>query len=1049
MNYFEAARDTKWTVPGLVQHHLENTTDHIFFEDANGQTYNGKDTHQAVYRAAAYIQQQLNHKNDQYVGLYLENEPLSYSSVFKGVVVSGNRALALSNRNSVPALAELIKKTDTRQLVFGNTSLHLTNNAKEVKEELAKDDFTLNLIEMPSIDILFPKTGEFNVYLDPLPPGFEDESNVIVTLHSSGSSGNFPKLRSITNFSLRGWAIPQMPHKDGVVQDLRGKKVFAGAYPVFHAIGFFYHVLCSLTTPFTITIFKVNLPPQFPTPDGILEAAKKTKSNRLGVVPAFLEKWATEKSSIDFLKTMDLVAFGGAPLNTAAGDALAKEGVLLLSGYGSTECGSACSCFEDVASRSPSDWPYVVLSSNHSYRFIEQENGLFELQFLESDLHVPLVRNLPDVKGYATGDLVEKHPKIQNMVKIVGRSDSQIILASGEKTNPEPIERIINENPLVSASVMFGRQRTANGILIQPKDHLDSVESFVDSIWPSVETANEHAPQHSRLQKALIVVVDINRPLPITPKRTIKRKPAVELYDKEIVQAYNNVDNVGADSITFDIDDVPASVSAIVKSVIGNNVEDDVDLVSQGMDSMQATNIRNKLVAALKPIKNVTLGGTVAFQHPKLTLLSNFIEKLLNDDGKQMSEEDIVATKAAEISATIALHSRKLNSKPKQGWVQPVGEGKNVVLTGTTGGLGAQLLQTLMEDANVEHVYAINRTHAHKSLKQRQADSLAEKGITVDDILDSPKLSLIEADLTKPNLGLSTTIYLEISAKVDVIIHNAWRVDFNVALQSFEQDISGVVNLTNLAITSSQGAAVIFTSSIGSLARWPVGRKTFEEPISDPAIAVGMGYGESKFVGERILATASQTTGLPTTVLRIGQLCGDRKSGFWNSSNWVPAIIKSGLALKCLPNGDDLVEWISLDNAAQAIVDFAHNRRSLGKKHDLLNIVHPRPTSWSAVFNVVAEYLNKRGAGITLVSYSDWLERLQAEDTSNMSENPAIKLLPMFESRAKVSADRREFIPLLQTTRSQAASESLRECTELNQEDVVKWMDKWVDESFL
>lgn len=513
------------------------------------------------------------------------------------------------------------------------------------------------------------------------------------------------------------------------------------------------------------------------------------------------------------------------------------------------------------------------------------------------------------------------------------------------------------------------------------------------------------------------------------------------------------MDNVGAESVAFDSSNVLASVAAIVKSVMGVDVEDDVDLVSQGLDSMQATIIRNKLVAALKVIKDVNLGANIVFQYPKITLVADFVEQLLKDDSKHLSEDEIVVTKAAEINATIALHTHNIKSKPEHGWEKPSGEGRNVVLTGTTGGLGAQLLHTLIKDPNVEHVYALNRANARKSMRERQLESLTEKGLPAADIMDSPKLSVIEADLAKPYLGLNATTYAQMVTHVDVIIHNAWRVDFNVALQSFTPDIAGVVNLTNLAITSKHGAAVIFTSSIASVARWPVGRETVEEPISDAAIAAGMGYGESKFVGERILGYASESTGLPTTVLRIGQLCGDRKTGFWSSSNWVPAIIKSGLSLKCLPNGEDLVAWIALDDAAQAIVDFSHNRRRLGKPHDLLHVVHPRPTSWSSVFNVVADYLNKRGTDVELISYSKWLKKLQAEDTSKMSTNPAIKLLPMFES-GEVASHRREFVegmgnPLLQTTRAQEASESLKKCAEVNQGDVEKWMDSWVNEAFL
>ncbi|TIA90798.1 hypothetical protein E3P99_01418 [Wallemia hederae] len=767
------------------------------------------------------------------------------------------------------------------------------------------------------------------------------------------------------------------------------------------------------------------------------------------VVPAFIEEWAKSKDSIDVLKKLDLVLYGGAGLSEV-GAALSREGVPLLSVYGSTECGPSCCCFEKRDANNLDDWAYVVLSSNYNYRLIPQGDGLFEIHYLQSEMHAPSVTNMPG--GYNTGDLVERHPTKANLIKVVGRSDSQIILASGEKTNPEPIERTIGASPLVSGCVMFGRQRIANGILIQPVDSVEDTSAFVDQLWPSIEAANEHAPQHSRLQRALVVVAASDKPLPMTPKGSIKRKAALELYDGEINEAYEKSDDDTTEQVPFDYSNVPASVAQVVKTVMGEGVEDDVDLVSQGLDSMQATMIRNKLVAALKPVKDVNLGGTVVFQYPKITLLASFIDDLLKGSGPEATAEDVVARKAAEINATIALHVRNLKQKPQHGWEAPVSEGKNVLVTGTTGGLGAQLLYTLIKDPAVEHVFALNRANARKGLRERQLESLIEKGMPADDILASPKLSLLEANLAKSDLGLDGDVYSDINA-VDVIIHNAWRVDFNVALQSFEPDITGVVNLCNLAISSRHGAAIIFTSSIASVSRWPVGEATVEQPVSDASVAVGMGYGESKFVGERILAHASAESGLRTTVLRIGQLCGDREIGFWSSSNWVPAIIKSAQTLHCLPTGEDLVAWIALDDAARAVVDFSRNRRASGEKHDLLHLVHPRPTTWSRVFDVVADYLHKRGTEVELVEYKQWLEKLQKQDTANMTVNPAIKLLPMFES-GHVSHERRQYVeamgnPLLQTIRAEQASESLRKCTELSDRDVEKWMDSWVKEGFL
>jgi len=49
----------------------------------------------------------------------------------------------------------------------------------------------------------------------------------------------------------------------------------------------------------------------------------------------------------------------------------------------------------------------------------------------------------------------------------VGRVDDVLILSSGEKTVPTPMEDIIITNPYVSCAVMFGRGRPHVGILIE------------------------------------------------------------------------------------------------------------------------------------------------------------------------------------------------------------------------------------------------------------------------------------------------------------------------------------------------------------------------------------------------------------------------------------------------------------------------------------------------------------------------------------------------------------------------------------------------------
>jgi len=47
--------------------------------------------------------------------------------------------------------------------------------------------------------------------------------------------------------------------------------------------------------------------------------------------------------------------------------------------------------------------------------------------------------------------------------------DDVLMLSSGEKTVPAPMENIINANPYVNGTVMFGRARNQVGVLIEPR----------------------------------------------------------------------------------------------------------------------------------------------------------------------------------------------------------------------------------------------------------------------------------------------------------------------------------------------------------------------------------------------------------------------------------------------------------------------------------------------------------------------------------------------------------------------------------------------------
>lgn len=55
-----------------------------------------------------------------------------------------------------------------------------------------------------------------------------------------------------------------------------------------------------------------------------------------------------------------------------------------------------------------------------------------------------------------------------------------------------------------------------------------------------------------------------------------------------------------------------------------------------------------------------------------------------------------------------------------------------------------------------------------------------------------------------------------------------------------------------------------------------------------------------------MLGRAARETGLRTTVVRAGQLCGDTRVGGWNVKEWVPAMVRASKLLGCVPAKEDV-----------------------------------------------------------------------------------------------------------------------------------------------
>ena len=153
--------------------------------------------------------------------------------------------------------------------------------------------------------------------------------------------------------------------------------------------------------------------------------------------------------------------------------------------------------------------------------------------------------------------------------------------------------------------------------------------------------------------------------------------------------------------------------------------------------------------------------------------------------------------------------------------------------------------------------------------------------------------------------------------------------------------------------------------------------------------------------------------------------------------------------------------------------------RNTPTKLSPLHLVHPRPTSWSTLFEPIAKKYN-----LERVSFSQWFTKLASNEASTAQEhhgvsshishngsvatsdmlasNPALKLLSFFsecnesvEIMAKESRPCKEAmgLPCLSVTKSTttAAKETFSETRlrSLGPEDMHRWLGYWEDVGYL
>ncbi|KAJ4323817.1 hypothetical protein N0V84_004163 [Fusarium piperis] len=925
----------------------------------------------------------------------------------------GYSSFLISTRLACPAITQLLDLADCRTIL---TTPNFHPVLKEVKQNR-------------SLEIL--PLLQHSDYCNYDAPRFARDYNpdaesrkVAVIIHSSGSTG-LPKPIYLTNRSCIAAFSTNM--------DMRGLLTS----PMFHSHGF-YEIFRAIYSGKPLYFCNYNLPL---TRESVIQMIDTVQPEILHSVPYVIKLLAETEEGIRVLAGVKLVLYAGSGCPDDLGDRLVDNGVYLVGNYGATETGRLMNSCRPEGDK---EWSYLrFLPQAEPYCLMDEvAPGLYECVALDGLPSKSTINSDDPPNSFRTRDLFTRHPTRPKLWKYACRLDDRFTLINGEKVLPLPIEGRIRQEEIVKEAIVYGEGRSYPGVLIVKADRAADMsdEEFLERIWPAVEDANARAESFSRVPKELVILVQADTAYPRTDKGTFIRVPVYRQFEKEIEAAYAAYEGQGDQQggLLLEGEELETYLIRQLNHKCGAKLSStEEDFFASGVDSLQCIQMWSLIKREIDlGGRQSQLGQNVLYETGNVKLLARHLEKLRSGEDSEAQDQLQVMRNLVAKYSSFKPHIAGSASQPEK---------ELVLLTGVTGALGAHALAQLTARPNVGAVWAMVRAANEVAASDRVDRSLATRGLVLTEEQRSKVLAL-PCDLSKQDLGLGEPRIQELSTKLTTVIHSAWAVNFNISVQSFEdQHIKAVHNLIQLTLSvqTPKPARFFFCSSVSSAGGTPRPGSVLESYVPSPAHAQHTGYARSKYVAEHITRNAIKEAGAPARVLRVGQLVGDTNVGEWNTTEGIPLMIQTAETLGALPALNEEMTWLPVNLAASAILDLANlGANTLADRSldaDLVyHVINPKRFHWS---QDMLPSMTSAGLKFETLPTSEWMDRLRNSDR-DPSKNPPIKLLDWFEGKygpkAASSAEKGSLDYL--TEKSRGDSETLRSIPDVTDVKYVEMM---------
>ncbi|KAL5339881.1 NRPS-like enzyme [Aspergillus crustosus] len=981
----------------------------------------------AVNAMAWWIEEHIGKNGNKETVAYMAGNDIRYYIFILACTKTGHTPFLPSTRLSDEAYQHVLNATNCHHIVYSRETSRRTMEIKAFRPD------TLYL-DVPSVSDMLDATLEPEHYR--FTKTFEDlEDEVTFIIHSSGTTG-MPKPVPLTHGFLSAWdKAPQLipaGRKSAFWNDVAPGSLVLSVTPNFHLMG--------LLAPIESTFHGL---PLVACPDGPLsvrvltETIQATRPTIAMLPPSILEDMSHSPTALEALSFVKYVIFAGAPLSQDTGEHLRKY-TTLRTVLGSSEMGMVNS----LVPEDEENWHYFEWTPGCGIDMQHVQDGLYELVIVRQENSRDIqgtFHTFPHLDEYHTKDLFAQHPHNSNVWTFYGRLDDVIVLSNGEKLNPVTLEKTIEGHPLVSRALLVGEKRFQSALLIQPNwDERDFDESdFIDKIWSTIQRANETVPKYGRVMRSHIRLASRQKPFKLTPKGTTQRRIVNKDYEKEIDAIYaTSADEI--ESLPYlDLPSIRQWLQGKIAALLERpNITASEDFYAAGLDSLQTVQLAKTLTLALTAVQpDAVITQQQIYANPTINQLADFLLAVLNGgELSNISREGNIASLVSQYTGNLPAQSQPLPHPPQH---------STVILTGSTGSLGSYLLDTLLQDASITKIYCLNRSDAGK----RQIVSAREKDLDHTPLSNPQRVEFLTVSFGEKHFGLDRTKFNQLLASVNLVIHNAWKVNFNHPVSSFEDPhLKGVREFVDFSIQSRYRAHIAFVSSVATVGGWTetMGPIVPEEPLETIDTVLEQGYGESKHIGERICHEASRVSGVPTSVFRVGQIAGPTtKAGLWNPTEWFPILLKTSKALGIVPDslGSSVIDWVPVDTFASVIIEVCNSRLVSQAQPDQFHAVfhptNPSKTSWDSLLPAITDNLAVKP--VSLTSWVDKLASIENPTDEDVAEKPALKLLPFFRGLATGKAMAAE----ISAEKAKAASSTMAGMGPVNGKLMANWLRQW------